>query len=289
MARGDDDDDAHLAVEPDDVAGRAVRALLVDLGRAAEAVDLAMFSSRTTPTTPSSADEDRGRSPTSIGTSRHSARSTVLAADEHDSWRGDDGGPAGRRRPHRRGRRAPGALVRSRRTPAGPALGYCYRKLERWPEAVALLQTAVDLDAGVAWYQQELDGRSTAPATSDAQEVYRRVLSTVDDGTWADRNLIVAGWCAFRLNRLTWAAAPLGRATPGDRELPEARRPRPRAATGGRVWHSTYNGAIDLLRKHADEARARAMLISARDDLLQARQEDGSRRTATRRNTSTPC
>ena len=101
----------------------------------------------------------------------------------------------------------------------------------------------------------------------------------------------MAGWCAFRLNRLTWAAAPLGRATPGDRELPEAldlglvllASGRPRVAL------DEYNGAIDLLRKHADEARARAMLISARDDLLQARQEDGSRRTATRRNTSTPC
>ena len=47
---------------------------------------------------------------------------------------------------------------------AAGALGYCYRKLERWPEAVALLQTAVDLDAGVAWYQQELGQALDGPA-----------------------------------------------------------------------------------------------------------------------------
>ena len=114
--------------------------------------------------------------------------------------------------------------------------------------------------------------------------MYRRVLATVDEGVWADRNtLTVAGWCAFRLNQLTWAAALLGRTTPGERELPEARLDlglvllasrRPRAAL------DEYEGAIDLLRKHADPARARAMLDSAWDDLLQARKEGRLTRTA---------
>ena len=226
-----------------------------------------------------SADEDQ-RSPTSIGTSRHSARSTA-------SWPPTS---TTRGRERRGGLLADVGrideavellepLVRDELANAfaAGALGYCYRKLERWPEAVALLQTAVDLDAGVAWYQQELDGRSTAPA---APPTPRRctggVLSTVDDGMWADRNsLIVAGWCAFRLNRLTWAAALLGARRQGTGSCPR------RADLGlvllasgrPRVALDEYNGAIDLLRKHADEARARAMLISARDDLLQARQE----------------
>jgi tetratricopeptide (TPR) repeat protein len=275
--------DAHLAVEPDDVAGRAVRcALLVDLGRSAEAVDLASVLLEDNPDhtfvrqMKIRALADLDRHVEALG-----EVDRLLAADEHDSWaRATRGGLLADVGRIDEAVELLEPLVRDEvaNAFAAGALGYCYRKLERWPEAVALLQTAVDLDAGVAWYQQEL-GRALdgSGRTSDAQEVYRRVLSTVDDGMWADRNsLIVAGWCAFRLNRLTWAAALLGRATPGDRELPEARLDlglvllasgRPRVAL------DEYNGAIDLLRKHADEARARAMLVSARDDLLQARQE----------------
>jgi tetratricopeptide (TPR) repeat protein len=275
--------DAHLAVEPNDVAGRAVRcALLVDLGRSGEAVELA---SALLEINPDHTFVRQMKIRALADLDRHVAAlddvDRLLAVDERDSWaRATRGGLLADVGRIDEAVQILEPLVRDELANAfaAGALGYCYGKLERWPDAATLLQTAVDLDPGVAWYQQEL-GRALERSgrTSDAQDVYRTVLTTVEDGAWADRNsLIVAGWCAFRLNRLTWAAALLGRSTPGDRELPEARLDlglvllasgRPRVAL------DEYKGAIDLLRKHADEARARVMLVSALDDLVQAREE----------------
>ena len=159
---------------------------------------------------------------------------------------------------------------------AAGALGYCYRKLERWPKrSRSCRPRSISMPVSPGTSRSSTGARRSG-RTSDAQEVYRRGPEhrrrrDVGRPQLPDRGRLRA----FRLNRLTWAAALLGRATPGDRELPEARRPRPRAAgqRAAAVALDEYNGAIDLLRKHADEARARAMLVSARDDLLQARQE----------------
>jgi tetratricopeptide (TPR) repeat protein len=275
--------DTHLAVEPDDVAGRAVRcALLVDLGRSAEAVELATALLEDNPghtfvrqmRIRALADIDRHVE--ALDDVDH-----LLVADDRDSWaRATRGGLLADIGRIDEAVPILEPLVRDELANAfaAGALGYCYSKLERWSDAAALLQTAVELDPDVAWYQQEL-GRALERAgrTTEAHEVYRHVLANVDDGTWADRNsLTAAGWCAFRLDRLTSAAALLGRSTPGDRELPEARLDLGLvllASRRPRVALDEYEGAMDLLSKHADPARARAILVSARDDLLQARKE----------------
>jgi tetratricopeptide (TPR) repeat protein len=274
--------DSYLAVEPDDIAAKAVRcALLVDLGRSAEAVELA------TSLLDINADHtfvrqmkiralaDLDRHVEALG------EVDLLADTEHDSWvRATRGGLLADVGRIREAIQVLEPLVREERRNAfaSGALGFSYGKLERWQEAADLLRVAVDLDQDVAWYQQEL-GRALEHLgrTAEAHEIYRRVLANVDQDGAADRNsLIVAGWCAFRLNQLTWAASLLGRTAPGDRESPEARLDLGLVllATGRRrVALDEYEGAIDLLRKQAEPARARAMLVSARDDLVQALEE----------------
>ena len=141
--------------------------LLVDLGRAAEAVDLASVLLEDNPDhtfvrqMKIRALADLDRHVEALG------EVDLLAADEHDSWaRATRGGLLADVGRIDEAVELLEPLVRDELANAfaAGALGYCYRKLERWPEAVAPCRPrsiSMPVSPGTS---RSSDGRSTAPA-----------------------------------------------------------------------------------------------------------------------------